>query len=548
MKRSLNVLSILAVIASIAVTPSLAEVKLHPVFADHMVLQQGKDLSVYGTAAPDEKVEVTFQDKTASASADKDGNWKVPIGQFKAGGPFELTVKGTNTVTLKDVLVGEVWVCSGQSNMEFALASANNAPREIAAADYPQIRLLFVDRAASVSPQKDFTGRWEVCTPKSAPPFSAVGYFFGRDLHKALKVPVGLIHTNWGGTAAEAWTSPDGLKDPALVHYRQQWEDLSKRAPDMLENYFKAVDAYKARLQKSLAEGKGVPTGIPQPPGELYNPWPCELYNGMIAPLIDFPVAGTIWYQGESNADRWKEYRTLLPAMIEDWRTHWRDPKMPFLIVSLANFMSPNAQPEDTAWARLREAQAMTAANVAKAGLALAIDIGDANNIHPTNKQDVGRRLALNALAIEYGKDVEYSGPVYKSMTVDGDKAVLEFTHVGGGLVAKATDVKDAPLADSELKRFEVAGEDKKFHWAAAKIDGDKVVVSCPDVPHPVAVRYAWANNPTGCNLYNKNTTRKPSSAQNTLPPENGGKTAENEGEYYLPASPFRTDDWTDKP
>jgi sialate O-acetylesterase len=517
MKRSLNILSILAVLA-LAAAPGLAEVKLHPIFADHMVLQQNKDLSVYGTAAPDEKVEVTFQTKTASAAADKNGDWKVAIGQFKAGGPFELTVKGNNTITLKDVLVGEVWVCSGQSNMAFATWQSNNGQQEVAAADYPQIRLLFVDNTVSVSPQKDFTGRWEVCSPKTVGGFSAVGYFFGRDLYKALKVPVGLIHTNWGGTPAEAWTSADGLKDPLLTHYRQRAEDFAKRAPEILDNYFKAVDAYKAKLQKSLADGKGVPTGIPELPGELRDAgMPCSLYNGMISPLVGFPVAGATWYQGEANADRAKEYQTLLPAMIQDWRTHWQDPKMTFLIVQLANFMQPNPQPEDTGWARLREAQTLTAANVAKTGLGLAIDIGDAADIHPRNKQDVGHRLALAALAIEYGKEIEFSGPMYKSMKVDGDKAVLEFTHVGGGLVAKTTDVKDAPLADSPLKRFEVAGEDKKFHWATARIDGDKVIVTCPDVPHPVAVRYAWANNPTGCNLYNK---------------------------ADLPAVPFRTDDW----
>jgi sialate O-acetylesterase len=518
MQRFLKTLCILAVVGAMATSPSLAEVKLHPVFADHMVLQQNKDLSVYGTAAPDEKVEVTFQDKTASGTADKNGDWKVAIGQFKAGGPFEMTVKGTNTITLKDVLVGEVWVCSGQSNMEFPLASANNAQQEIAAADYPQIRLLFVNKAISPSPQREFVGHWDVCTPKTVPWFSAVGYFFGRDLHKALKVPVGLIHTNWGGTLAEAWTSVDGLKDPVLANYRQRAEDLTKRAPQLMEDYFKAVDAYKVRFQKSMAEGNGIPTEFPQVNGDLLsNGMPCSLYNGMISPLVGFPVAGATWYQGEANADRAKEYQTLLPAMIQDWRTHWQDPKMTFLIVQLANFMQPNAQPEDTGWARLREAQTMTATKVAKAGQALAIDIGDAADIHPRNKQDVGHRLALAALAIEYGKDIEFAGPMYKSMKVDGDKAVLEFTHVGGGLVAKTTDVKDAPLADSQLKRFEVAGEDKKFHWATAKIDGDKIVVSSPDVPHPVAVRYAWANNPTGCNLYNK---------------------------ADLPAVPFRTDDW----
>lgn len=519
MKRTAALASLVAL--ALIASPALAEVKLHPVFADHMVLQQGKDLAVYGTAAADEKIEVTFQEKTATATADKKGDWKVTLGQFKAGGPFELTVKGTNTVTLKDVLVGEVWVCSGQSNMEWGVAASNNAQQEIAAADYPQIRLLFVDRAVSVSPQKEFRGRWEMCSPKTVPGFSAVGYFFGRDLHKALKVPVGLVHTNWGGTPAQAWTSAEGFKDkPELSRYADRAKWLTDNAPVILENYFKSVEAYKATLQKSLTEGKGIPMGIPQAPGELFNPGePTELYNAMIHPLTGFAIRGAIWYQGEANAGGWKEYRTLLPAMIQSWRDKWQDPKMPFFIVSLANFMGANPNPEDTEWARLREAQAMTAAKLDKCGLAIAIDIGDAADIHPRNKQDVGKRLALNALAVEYGKDVEYSGPAYKSMKIDGDKAVLEFTHLGGGLVAKATDVKDAPLASSELKRFEIAGEDKVFHWATAKIDGDKIVVSCPDVPKPVAVRYAWANNPTGCNLYNK---------------------------ADLPAVPFRTDNWGD--
>lgn len=518
MNRMLRTFVLVSIVGLLLTAPALAEVKLHPVFADHMVLQQGKDVVVYGTAAADEKVEVTFQDKTASATADKNGDWKVTLGQFKAGGPFDLTVKGSNTITLKDVLVGEVWICSGQSNMEFPLCAANNGQQEVAAADYPQIRLLFVNKAVSPSPQKEFVGHWDVCSPKTVGGFSAVGYFFGRDLHKVLNVPVGLINTNWGGTPAQAWTSSDGLKDPVLAHYRQRWEDLSKQAPQLLKDYFKAVDAYKARFEKSLAEGKGIPPELPQVNGALLDPGtPCSLYDGMIAPLTGFPIRGFTWYQGEANAGAAKEYQTLLPAMIQDWRSKWQDPKMPFLIVSLANFMQPNAQPEDTDWARLREAQVMTAAKLEKTGLALAIDIGDANDIHPRDKQDVGHRLALNALAIEYGKEVEYSGPVFKSMTIDGDKAVLEFTHTGGGLVAKTTDVKDAPLAGSDLKRFAIAGEDKKFYWATAKIDGDKVIVSSPDVPHPKAVRYAWANNPTGCNLYNK---------------------------ADLPAVPFRTDDW----
>lgn len=516
MHRLIAALFALALVAS----PALAEVKLNTVFADHMVLQQGKDIAVYGTAAADEKVEVTFQEKKATATADKKGNWKATLGQFKAGGPFELTVKGTNTITLKDVLVGEVWVCSGQSNMEWPTISSVNGQQEVAAADYPQVRLLFVNRAASVTPQKEFAGRWEVCGPKTAGGFSAVGYFFGRDLHKALKVPVGLIHTNWGGTAAQVWTSAEGFKDrPELAHYLQRCQSNVKNAPVWMENYFKAIDDYKVKFRKSVEAGEGIPTGLPGLPAELHSPGePCNLYNAMIHPLIAFPVRGAIWYQGESNAGAWMEYRTLLPAMIQDWRAKWQDPKMPFLIVSLANFMGPNAQPEDSHWARLREAQAMTATKLEKTGLAIAIDIGEAGDIHPRNKQDVGKRLALNALALEYGKEIEYSGPVYKSMKVDGDKIVLEFTHVGGGLVAKAIDAA-APLAGSELKRFEIAGEDKKFHWATAKIDGDKVVVSSPAVPKPLAVRYAWANNPTGCNLYNK---------------------------ANLPAVPFRTDNWGD--
>ena len=470
-----------------------AELKLHPLFGDHMVLQQGIAAPVWGTAEPGEEIAVAIGDQKKSAKAGADGRWMAKLDPLKAGGPLELTVAGKKSITLKDVLVGEVWVASGQSNMQWSVKQSASPEPEIAAANYPKLRLFYVPRIPAAEPVRDVNAKWEVCTPETIPNFSAVAYYFGRDLQKAIDVPVGLIHTSWGGTAAELWTSKrvmeshEGLKDYVTFYQKRR------------ETHAAQMAKFKEDSEKAKAEGKPAPKA----PGNFMDA-SC-LYNGMIAPLIPYGIKGAIWYQGESNAGNAKGYQALFPAMIRNWREDWGQGDFPFLFVQLANYMKRQESPGESNWAELREAQTKTLA-LPKTGMAVIIDIGAANDIHPKNKQDVGKRLALWAQSQVYGKDIVYSGPLYDAIKVEGDKVRISFKQAGSGLEAKG----------GKLTGFAIAGEDRKFVWAEAKVEGKEVVVSCPQVAKPVAVRYAWADNPD-CNLYNQ------------------------EG---LPASPFRTDDW----
>jgi sialate O-acetylesterase len=480
-----------------------ADVKLAGVFTEHMVLQQGIPAPVWGTAEANEQVTVTVGGQSAQATADAQGKWMAKVPALKAGGPHELVVKGKNEVKLADVMVGEVWIASGQSNMEWPVAAGSASDQEKAAANYPGLRMFTVQKAVAGEPAKDVASPnnagWVVCTPGSVNAFSAVGYFFAKELHKTLNVPVGIIHTSWGGTPAESWANLAALEaDPDLKPIADRWREALANYPAQVEQWKKAVEAAKAAGQKAPDQ--------PQDPSG--NPWRAGgLYNAMIAPVVPYGIKGAIWYQGESNANRAYQYRKLLPAMVKTWRDAWGIGEFPFLIVQLANFTPPPTEPGESEWAELREAQAMTAKQPNN-GLAVAIDIGDAADIHPRNKEDVGKRLAYVALAKTYGKsDVVYSGPEYESMAVEGDKVRLKFKHVAGGLVAKD---------GAAVKGFAVAGEDKKWHWAEATVDGETVVVRSDKVAKPVAVRYAWAHNPP-TNLYNK---------------------------AGLPAVPFRTDDW----
>ena len=627
---------------------------LHPLFCDHAVLQRGERVPVWGWAEPGSKVSVTFAGQNQSVVTGSDGQWMVKLKSMPAS--FEsrsLTVTNLTThdaVAIKDVLVGDVWLCSGQSNMEMGVLACN-ATNEIMAADYPQIRLLTVPRLVATSPVETFSCAWLPCSPETLKQgiwggFSASGFFFGRELQRELKIPIGLIHSSWGGTVAEAWTSRKGLEplgdfNDALTRLRNVAK--GKGQPDYSEVYEKwcqekdpgtrqgwanaaSVDSsWKSVLMPQPFEQAGLPgfdgivwfhrefdlpaawagkelqldlgpiddfdttwingekvgqmnrydlvrsytvpasalkpgrnvisvrvldtggnggfTGLPDQlhlalhgdktvqPISLAGTWQMRdsaplsqlsappqppdannpnvttvLYNGMIAPLLPFAIKGAIWYQGESNADRAWQYRRLLPAMIQDWRNHFGVGVFPFYIVQLAAFQATNAEPRENNWAELREAQALTAKNFRNCGLALAIDIGDAADIHPKNKQEVGRRLALAALAQTYGRKIESSGPWYRSTKLSGEKVQLKFDHVGGGLVAKG----------GRLTGFSIAGADRKFVWADAGIEGKSVVVSSPAVPKPMAVRYSWDINPVG-NLYNQ---------------------------AGLPAVPFRTDDW----
>jgi len=621
-----------------------ANVTPNPLFTDNAVLQQGMSVPVWGTADPGERVAVEFAGQTVSATASADGKWMVYLAPLKAGGPFTLTISGKNRRNMNNVLVGEVWVCSGQSNMERHLGlQSGQKPitdweQEVKDAKYPEIRQFYVTQKTSFTPAQTVSGGWSVCSPDTVKDFTAVGYFFGRDLHQARHVPIGLIHSSWGGTPAEAWTSEAGLRTvpglaATLAEFKRSISDPegARREFEMrLENWFRANDPGSAASQPwnapdldagswkqmtlpgywqdagepnlhgvvwfrktfelpdsvtnaeaeldvdkvddqdttwvngvrvgsmngydldrkypvpagVLKPGQNVvavrvldtggnggiwgdqklqlvlKTGTPTEPLNLAGPWqyrvgvnlkdvpwppmsagrsasaPTVLYNGMIAPLLPYAIRGVIWYQGEANVGRERQYRTLFPALIADWRQAWGEGDFPFLFVQIAPYR--DMTPE------IREAQLLSWQHTRNTAMAVTIDCGDADDIHPAHKQPVGARLALAARALGYGEKIEYSGPVFESMKIKGSKAVLQFMHLGGGLVAK----------DGPLQGFIMAGPDNFFHPAHAEIHGRTIVVTADAVSRPAVVRYGWANVPEG-NLFNR---------------------------AGLPASPFRTD------
>ena len=463
------------------------------IFGDNMVLQRQVEVPIWGWAKPGEQVQVTARDQRMVTTADATGKWQLRLKPMEAGEPFELSVIGSvNSVKFQNVVVGEVWICSGQSNMEWPVVASGNAQREIAAANFPLIRHVKIRNQIATQPQVECEhSGWQVCSPESAGNFTAVGYYFGRKLHQELNVPVGLINSSWGGTIIEAWTSAESLKSHP---------DFAERI-SQLET---AKTAAQTRPQTAV-ELNSDSTTIPDQPTFDGPNNPTALFNAMINPLIPCSFRGVIWYQGESNAGRAYQYRSLFPLLIDDWRKHW-DRELPFYWVQLANFQRPVDSPQPSEWAELREAQSMTL-NLPATGEAVIIDIGEERDIHPKNKQDVGQRLALIALKNDYGQNVESSGPRYRQMEVDGNQINLSFDFSTGLLSANS----------QPLGQFSIAGDDQQFVWADAKIDGQSVIVSSETIQKPVAVRYAWSNNPVGCNLTNASG---------------------------LPASPFRTDDW----
>jgi sialate O-acetylesterase len=521
----------LLVFASFAMAASnaRADVKPHPLFSDNMVLQQGVDVLVWGKAAPGENVSVQIEGKsTGSAtaaggagSADKDGNWAVKFGKLPAGTGYVLTIKGNNTITYKNVAVGEVWVCSGQSNMEWPINISETPDKVKAAAKNPNLRLYTVHKrtaAAPISDQGDLSHftKWVESDTETVGNFSAVGSHFGQKFQKELGVPVGLIHSSWGGTPCQAWTSLEALEaNPMLKHYADQFNNTVKQYeaarakydPKKVDEAFKqAHDKWKADAEKARAEGKPVPKEPKKPgPPDLGPGTPTVLYNAMIYPLLKYKLRGAIWYQGESNAGQAYEYRTLFPAMIEDWRQQFAC-DLPFMLVQLAPFSAGNSAGVHSA--ELRDAQLLATKKLPKVGMAVITDVGDEKDIHPKPKQPVGERLAIAALGIAYEKPIEYSGPLFKEAEFDGSTATLRFDHRGKGLVSHS----------AELTGFTVAGADQVFYPAEAEIVGDVVKVRSAKVQKIVAVRYGWVNfaKPT-LSLFNK------------------------EG---LPASPFRTDDF----
>jgi sialate O-acetylesterase len=603
---------------------------LHPLFTDNMVLQRDIACPIWGWTTPGQEVTVSVAEKSATAKADADGKWMVKIGPFPAGGPHEVSVTGPQAVTLKNVLFGDVWICSGQSNMQWGMWGVNNSQEEIAAANHPTIRLYSVPPVVGFEPQELVNGQWSVCSPETAGGFTAVGYFFGRKLNQDLNVPIGLINSSWGGTIAEAWVSAESLNTmpdfaPAVDSLQKLYADQAKikatwdqqmqewwarndpgsaeaaswaapgldtaawkpmnlpcrweegglpgfdgiawfrRTVDLPENWtdkevtlhlgpvddrdttwvngvqvgamdtwdkprdyklpadllkpganviavrvldtgggggvygqadqmkLEAADGATLALSGEWLSQASTPMAQCTPAPQRLESNPNQvtvLYNAMIAPLVPYAIKGAIWYQGESNAGRAEQYARLLPTLIQDWRQRFGVGDFPFGVVQLANYMATDAEPKDDGWPNLRWSQYLTSKNLPNVGLACIIDVGDAADIHPRNKQDVGLRLALWALGTTYGQDVETSGPVYRSMTIEGGKVRLAFDHLGGGLVVKG----------DKLQGFAIAGEDKRFVWADASIEGDAVVVSAAQVTNPTAVRYAWGNNPV-CNL-----------------------------------------------
>jgi len=647
--RSIPGAILLAIFSCLTSQTSNAEVKIPYILSSNMVLQRNMDINVWGWADAKEKVTVHFNDAVQSIRADKNGKWLVTFPAMKAGGPYDMKIRGKNIIELSNILIGDVWICSGQSNMEWWLDLLPVAEEVSAVAENKNIRLFMAPKNVQFSPAEDILeSEWQECNPETVLPFSAVAYFFGKMIQHEMNVPVGLLGTYWGGTNVETWISLEAIsQDPDFDDTAEKLKDfdaeeiiekIQTSRKIILENYVaeepgivegKAVWAdpdldesgwakmkipglwessellgldgvvwfrYKFELSKEVAEkgirlelgaiddsdqtwvngakvgetinefdadriyyvsaellnegtnviavrvedtgGGGGFHGNPEKlkvvsddftlslagewkfrvsPSKLAmdsdlpispNSNPTLLFNGMIHPLLNYPVNGAIWYQGESNAGQAYKYRSLFPMMINDWRNQWKQPDMPFFFVQLANFMEPPVEPGESTWAELREAQSMTL-SLPNTGMAVAIDIGEADDIHPANKMDVGKRLALAAMKVAYGKDIEYSGPIFQEMHIDGSQAMLSFDHAGSGLMCKDRY--------GYLQGFSIAGADRVFHWAKAHIKGDKVWVYSEKVKEPVAVRYGWADNPDDVNLYNM------------------------EG---LPASPFRTDDW----
>jgi sialate O-acetylesterase len=503
---------IAALAAIVAGSPStaLADVKLPAIFGSHMVLQRDQKDRVWGWAEPGEEVAVEIGGQSKSTKAGADGAWQVQLDPMPAGGPHTMTVRGKNTVRCDDVLIGEVWICSGQSNMQWGVGGSKDADLEIHAANHPNIRLISVPNRGLQEPQKDFEGQWVACRPDTVGGFSAVGYFFGRQLHQTLGVPVGLINDAWGGSACEAWIRRDILAaDPKYGPMMQNWADFEKNYPKAKEEYQAKHAAWQKEAEKAKAEHKPEPDEPFNPDSMMYGQFrPGNIYNGVLKPTIGYGIRGVIWYQGETNTGRAYQYRDLFPLMIKSWRDEWGQGDFSFYWVQLADFMDESPTPRDSGWAELREAQTMTMDRLPRTGQAVIIDIGEGKDIHPKNKQDVAARLARWALARDYGIGIAHQSPTYKTMQRSGNKVVLTFDHVGGGL--GTFDVHEA-------RGFSVAGADRKFVPAQARITGGNTVEVWADgVSEPVAVRYAWADNPV-CNLYS------------------------SEG---LPATPFRTDDW----
>lgn len=536
-----------------------AAIKLPAIFGDNMVLQQRMKVPIWGWANAGEKIQIIFEGKLFNTIAGSDGKWIAKLNSYKAGGPYQMIIKGAQEqVIIKNILIGDVWVASGQSNMEFPIQKELHGPAAIEKATDTLIHLFFVPMNFKLQPQNDiapvpansFNGKWIVCTPQmmkndlwASHGFSAVGYYFASQIRLHQQCPVGIIGTYVGGTPAQAWTSINGLKqEPVFVNYITRHQDLIDHIDEAKISYPQKMIAYDEALKQwneevgkpyevitkqwlaeaAQARAKGqtppiqpkpsrpVPQTPTPPEGGFYAPG--NLYNAMIAPIVHYGIKGVIWYQGESNANNLSDatmYKQLFPLMIKDWRNNWQQGDFPFLFVQIANFHPSAVTPSEGLWPWVREGQ-LNALSLPKTGMTVITDLGEGNNIHPKNKLDVALRLSLTAQRVAYGENLVFSGPILKSMKKDGNTIKLTFSNTGSGLATGITQ------QDTDLKGFGIAGTDQQFVWAKAIIKGNEVIVSADGVTDPLAVRYNWADNPPG-NLYNK------------------------EG---LPASPFRTDNW----
>lgn len=495
-RRMRNWTLAVATLVGISQGNARADVKLPNVFGDHMVLQQGQKNKVWGLADAGESVSVSIDQQSHKVSAGADGKWHVMLDPLPVGGPYELKVAGKNEIKLEDVLVGEVWICSGQSNMQWSVNASNDPDLERATAKYPKLRMINFPQVGTQEPVWTHDRKWMVCTPENVGSFSAVGYFFGRQLHQTLDVPIGLINNAWGGSACEAWIRRELLaKDEKYKPMMDRWAAMEAQFADLTAKGNDLTEDQKKQLNGLRGQMAG-------------NHRPANIYNGVLKSHLGYGIKGAIWYQGESNAGRAYQYRDLFPLMIQNWRDEWGQGDFPFYWVQLADFTAEKPEPGDSDWAELREAQTMTMTRLPNTGEAVIIDIGEGKDIHPMNKVDVGRRLARWALAKDYGVKISYHSPQYKSMEKQGNKIVLTFDHVDGGW---------RPFDVAAPRGFAIAGEDKKFVWASAKILPDgKIEVSSANVAEPASVRYGWANNPV-VNMYSR---------------------------AGLPLTPFRTDDW----
>jgi len=467
--------------------PLRGEVVLAPLFRDHAVLQRNKPVPVWGNAAPGEEVNVRFAGQVVRTKAAADGRWQLVLQPLAASTePSEMLILGTNRVVVRDVLVGDVWLCSGQSNMAWSVGASANPDLEIAGARWPLIRHIKIALSVSEVPEENAEGKWQVCSPCTVATFTAVGYYFAREMHRELGIPIGIVNSSVGGSAIEPWLSRAALaSDPAFAVVSERWKRVvaAADAARTLE-YERDLAAWRDSVVRAdVVRDGNVPHARPVPPlGPGHFSQPSGLYNGMIAPLVPYGLCGFLWYQGAANAARAGEYGRLFTTLINSWRTVFRQGDLPFYFVQQPNYIPKD--PTNMTWAEIREAQESALA-LPSTGMAVTIDIGQPENIHPYNKQDVGRRLALLAKARTHGVNVDDSGPRFQRVVKRVDGVHVEFAGAERGLEARGP-----------LLGFELAGADGKFVPASAKIERDEVLVWSVAVPQPERVRFAWSNNP----------------------------------------------------